>query len=69
MVVGDDGTWSYDHGATEQTPDGDYVITVRQTDAAGNVSDASANTSLSVDTDVPLAPVIGGDQRRYWRGR
>lgn len=43
--------------ATNQ-PDGNYVLTAKAKDAAGNVSVASASFSFRIDTAVPNAPVI-----------
>ncbi|MEO1144895.1 MAG: Ig-like domain-containing protein [Cyanobacteria bacterium J06638_22] len=51
------GTWSFDYTGTELT-DGDYVLTVRATDIAGNTSDASANFAFTLDTTAPDAPSI-----------
>ena len=55
------GTWST---ALHSLPDGAYVIAVRQTDAAGNATDAPPRTT-HVDRTAPapviLAPQDGGD--------
>ncbi|WP_439342863.1 Ig-like domain-containing protein [Vacuolonema iberomarrocanum] len=51
------GTWSFDYTGTELT-DGDYILTARVTDIAGNTSDASANFAFTVDTTAPDAPSI-----------
>ncbi|TDN47446.1 Ig-like domain-containing protein [Scandinavium goeteborgense] len=55
-VVGADGTWSF----TPATglADGQYDITVTETDAAGNVSDPSAAYDFTIDTVAPGAPTL-----------
>ena len=49
-----DGKWSY----TFSTPltDGEHQITLTATDAAGNVSEASASLNFTVDTQAPATP-------------
>ena len=42
-------------------PDGVYSYSVKQTDAAGNVSPASGLLSLTIDTQVPAATVVSLD--------
>ncbi|WP_035065256.1 Ig-like domain repeat protein, partial [Nitratidesulfovibrio termitidis] len=58
VTVGEDGTWSF----TPDTPltDGDHTITVTATDPAGNESAPSDPITVTVDTQAPDAPVIGG---------
>lgn len=57
VTVLPDGTWTY----TPTTPidDGDYTLTTVATDAAGNVSEASPDFTLSIDTREPGEPTIG----------
>ncbi|WP_176493873.1 Ig-like domain-containing protein, partial [Cobetia sp. 5-25-4-2] len=50
------GTWSFTP-ATDFA-DGEHVFSVTATDAAGNVSAASADFTLTVDTTAPDAPVL-----------
>jgi large repetitive protein len=50
------GAWSWTPGSA--LAQGSHVLTVTATDAAGNVSPASASFSFVVDTVAPLAPVI-----------
>ncbi|MBU9843629.1 Ig-like domain-containing protein, partial [Rahnella ecdela] len=54
-VVGADGTWSF---TPDALADGQYDITVTETDAAGNVSDPSNAYDFTIDTIAPVAPVI-----------
>ncbi|RJT30338.1 hypothetical protein D6C13_25190, partial [Rahnella woolbedingensis] len=54
-VVGADGTWTF---TPDALADGQYDITVTETDAAGNVSEASNAYDFTVDTVAPVAPVI-----------
>ncbi|MDA5565481.1 Ig-like domain-containing protein, partial [Cobetia sp. MMG027] len=56
VIADSNGTWSF-------TPvtgfaDGEHVFSVTATDAAGNVSAASADFTLTVDTTAPDAPVL-----------
>jgi Ca2+-binding RTX toxin-like protein len=57
--VGGNGIWTYDHSAASLA-DGDYAITARATDRAGNVSAESAAFTAVVDTAAPDAPGIAG---------
>ena len=50
-----DGRWAFD---PEPLGDGNHSITATATDPAGNLSDASAATTVVVDTDAPPAPTI-----------
>ncbi|GAA5236500.1 Ig-like domain-containing protein [Verticiella sediminum] len=50
------GAWSITVG--DALADGSHTLTVRAVDTAGNVSDPSAALVLTVDTDVPAAPVF-----------
>jgi large repetitive protein len=52
--VNANGTWSIQY---PQTATGQYQLSVRQTDIAGNVSDASAPVSASIGTGTP-APAV-----------
>ncbi|WP_166889768.1 Ig-like domain-containing protein [Massilia sp. CCM 8734] len=52
-TAGPNGLWSI---PTSVLGDGSHTITARQTDAAGNVSDASAALTLLIDTEAPAAP-------------
>ncbi|UTY58301.1 Ig-like domain-containing protein [Massilia sp. erpn] len=49
------GAWSITSSALS---DGLHTVTVKQTDAAGNTSPASASLSLSIDTSTPAAPPL-----------
>ncbi|WP_320726661.1 BapA/Bap/LapF family large adhesin [Enterobacter sp. 118C5] len=54
VVVGNTGTWSY---TTPVLPEGNNVLTIRETDPAGNQSGLSADFTLVVDS-VSTTPVI-----------
>ena len=54
VVVGNTGTWSY---TTPALPEGNNVLTIRETDPAGNQSGPSADFTLVVDS-VSTTPVI-----------
>ncbi|OQD47688.1 adhesin [Enterobacter cancerogenus] len=54
VVVGNTGTWSY---TTPTLPEGNNVLTIRETDPAGNQSGPSADFTLVVDS-VSTTPVI-----------
>ena len=49
------GAWSF---TTAALADGAHSLTATATDAAGNVSAASAALSVTIDTAAPAAPVI-----------
>ena len=51
------GDWSI---VASPLPDGKHSITVKAADALGNISVASANLAVTVDTLAPTAPVISG---------
>ncbi|MCE9650505.1 MAG: hypothetical protein K8R18_12860 [Parvibaculum sp.] len=51
------GAWSFDTTALDE---GAHNFTATATDAAGNVSDASATFTVTVDTAPPAAPAITG---------
>ena len=53
VVTGSNWTFT-----TPSLPDGSYVFTARATDAAGNLSVASAGYTVTVDMTAPAAPVI-----------
>lgn len=55
VVADGSGDWSIDTSTLSQ---GSHTITATATDAAGNVSVASAAKTIVVDTDTPDAPVI-----------
>ncbi|WP_277977771.1 Ig-like domain-containing protein [Pantoea endophytica] len=50
VTVGNDGTWSF---TTPALNNGAHALTVTVTDAAGNVSDASAEFGFTVEAGVP----------------
>ncbi|ENG0937750.1 BapA prefix-like domain-containing protein [Salmonella enterica] len=54
-TVGDNGRWNFTPAAL--TP-GTYIITVTETDVAGNISPPSASVTFAVDTTAPANPVI-----------
>lgn len=54
-TVSDNGSWSFTPAAL--TP-GTYIITVTETDVAGNISPPSASVTFAVDTTAPANPVI-----------
>ena len=54
VMVGNTGTWSY---TTPVLPEGSNVLTIRETDPAGNQSGPSADFTLVVDT-LSTTPVI-----------
>lgn len=54
-TVGDNGSWNFTPAAL--TP-GTYIITVTETDVAGNISPPSASVTFAVDTTAPANPVI-----------
>ncbi len=61
-----DGKWSY--AFNSPIPDGVHVISTTATDAAGNVSDASTDLTITVDTQKPAtpdAPVLNGGKNGY----
>ncbi|MDE1461759.1 beta strand repeat-containing protein [Spartinivicinus poritis] len=58
-TAGGAGNWSVDHTDTTLT-DGNYIVTARATDAAGNVSPLSAGLPMTIDTSGPAAPSITG---------
>ena len=49
------GAWSF---TTATLADGAHSFTATATDAAGNVSAASAALSVTIDTGAPAAPAI-----------
>ncbi|MBB3117726.1 Ig-like domain-containing protein [Pseudoduganella violacea] len=49
------GAWNITSSALSN---GTHTVTVKQTDAAGNTSPASAGLSLSIDTSTPAAPPL-----------
>ncbi|WP_286808187.1 BapA/Bap/LapF family large adhesin [Leclercia sp. UBA2479] len=57
VTVLPNGTWTWT--PTTPIPDGDYTLTTVATDAAGNVSEASPDFTLSIDTREPGQPTIG----------
>lgn len=54
VVVGNTGTWSY---TTPALPEGSNVLTIRETDPAGNQSGPSADFTIVVDS-ISTTPVI-----------
>jgi alpha-tubulin suppressor-like RCC1 family protein len=56
-TVAASGSWSLDLTASPLS-DGDYTVSAKATDVAGNVSSLSAVRNFEVDTIAPLAPVI-----------
>ncbi len=55
VTVGQDGSWSF---TTPALAEGDHSLTATVTDAAGNVSNASAPVTFSVDNTLPA---VAGD--------
>ncbi|WP_147444562.1 MULTISPECIES: Ig-like domain-containing protein [Corallococcus] len=62
VVANDVGRWSY--APTQPLRDGAHAIELRAKDAAGNSSESSTATSLSVDTLVPDTTITAGPQDR-----
>ena len=58
VVVGADGNWSY---TTAKLADGKHAFSTKAINAAGNVSPASAASSITIDTVAPAAPKIVSD--------
>ncbi len=54
-VVSPAGTWSC---VTSMQLDGNYTLTARATDPAGNTGTTSSGRTITIDTTAPLAPVI-----------
>ncbi len=52
------GNWTYDHSAITLS-DGDYSVTAKSTDAVGNTSSTSTSLALTVDTVLPINPLLG----------
>ena len=52
------GTWSFTPDAGHQLLQGNNTLTVKATDAAGNISNSSAAFSVVVDSVAPTAPAI-----------
>ncbi|NOG53824.1 MAG: PKD domain-containing protein [Planctomycetes bacterium] len=48
------GTWNI--SVLEELTEGEYLITVRQTDVAGNISELSEAMPLTIDTTAPTVP-------------
>ena len=57
VIVGNNGTWTYDDTA-ETLSNGSYNFTATATDAVGNVSGASPAYQVTVDGHTPAAPSI-----------
>ncbi|MDT7520759.1 Ig-like domain-containing protein [Rhodoferax sp. TBRC 17660] len=55
-TTGGDGKWSITPGSA--LANGTHTLTVKATDAAGNVSDSSADLSVVVDTERPTAVAL-----------
>jgi hypothetical protein len=51
------GVWSYTNSALSA---GTYTFTATATDLAGNVSPVSSSLAITIDTQVPAAPVLTG---------
>ena len=58
-VAANDGSWNFDYTATTLA-DGSYNLTAQALDDAGNMSVASANYSITINSATPNAPVIMG---------
>ena len=58
VTAQDEGTWQYVIPAGEELSDNDHVITVKQTDIAGNESIASDPLNITIDTAAPDAPTF-----------
>ena len=50
------GNWSFTVGSSDALSNGSHAITAKATDATGNVSDASAELTISIDAAAPAAP-------------
>ncbi|NHZ60820.1 Ig-like domain-containing protein [Massilia genomosp. 1] len=72
-IANANGVWSI---VTSLLGEGSHTLTAKQTDAAGNISNASAALSLMIDTQAPAAPAapvltpgsdsgVAGDQITY----
>ena len=57
--AGADGTWAI---TASMLADGEHTLSIKQVDAAGNVSAAGAAFTLTVDTAAPAAPDVPGLQ-------
>src|SRR6185312_1095635 len=52
------GAWSF--AVPIALADGAHILTAKATDAAGNTGVVSAGKTITVDTVVPVAPVVSG---------
>jgi len=57
VVTDEDGKWIFTPDSDQALTEGEHHITARATDAAGNVSDASATWSITIDTAISDAVV------------
>ncbi|VDZ75424.1 adhesin for cattle intestine colonization [Atlantibacter hermannii] len=57
VVTDEDGKWFFTPDSDQALTEGEHHITARATDAAGNVSDASATWSITIDTAISDAVV------------
>lgn len=57
-IVTASATGNFTFTPTSNQPDGNYVLTAKAKDVAGNVSVASASFSFIIDTTIPTAPLI-----------
>ena len=51
------GSWTYTVPENSALSDGDYMITAVSTDGSGNVSQSSPALAITIDTEVPAAPM------------
>ena len=59
VAVGTNNNWVLDLSANPLA-DGNYVLTARAVDTAGNISDSETSVTLTVDSAAPPAPIITG---------
>ena len=57
-TIADGTTGAYTIAPTAGLSDGNHTVTVKATDAAGNISTASSELNLTVDTTAPAQPTI-----------
>ncbi|WP_165501293.1 Ig-like domain-containing protein [Pedobacter psychrodurus] len=58
IIANTNATGAFIFTPSSALPDGNYVLTARARDAAGNLSLTSASFSFRIDTAVPIAPII-----------